>query len=52
MCVCHGPHEGGEEFLAITAHWTGSNAYGQMCKEEPRHDGPEPDESQEAEEDH
>src|SRR5262249_26945821 len=52
MCVRHGPHEGGEEFLAIAAHWTGSNAYGQMCKEEPCHDGSEPDESQETDEDH
>src|SRR5262249_42483605 len=52
MFFRQGAHEGGQEFLAIAAHWTSGNLQVYMGKKEPGNDGPEPDESQETGDDH
>jgi hypothetical protein len=52
MGLSNGAHESGEEFLTIAAHRTSSHTQGQMGKEEPPHDGPDSDASEQACEDH
>src|SRR5262245_49117786 len=52
MGVGDGAHEGGKEFLAIAAHRTSGHTQSYMSKEEPHHDSPEANGSEQACEDH
>src|SRR5262249_1804878 len=52
MGVGDGAHEGSKELLAIAAQRTSSHTQGYMGKEEPSHDSPDSDASEQACEDH
>src|SRR5262245_63078670 len=52
MGVGESAHEGGKEFLAVTAQRTSGHAQGYMGKEEPANDSPDSNASKQACEDH